>query len=186
MSATHALQRTRREHRGCNLSVPQSGSLSLDLTHVMRVTLSIFLFLLMGFSCVSCRSTTDPRATWTSGEGYEYLIVARRFALGGVGVAGETSTGEYAFRAMLRSRTASDSFKFIFSREVQATEEGKLYALCGIRATDRAAFDHYAAIVVSTNAEVTTLSGCIVLNPRAADVVKQIANGVYDSCFTSR
>ena len=149
----------------------------------MRSTVPILLFLFVGCCGLSCRSTHDPRATWTPGEGYEYLIVARRFALGGVGVAGDTSTGEFAFRAALRSRTPPELFRLVFS---QGTEEGKLYALCGIRARDRAAFGRYAAMMVSTNAEVTTHSGCTVRHERAADVVKRIADGAYDSHFTTR
>jgi hypothetical protein len=95
--------------------------------------------------------------------------VARRFALGGVGVAADTSTGEFAFRAALRSRNPRVVFGLVLSPGAQATEEGKLYALCGIRATDRASFGRYAAIVTSTNAEVITQSGCIVGRERAAD-----------------
>jgi hypothetical protein len=152
----------------------------------MRSIVPVFILLLAEFCCVSCRTTHDPRATWTPGEGYEYLIVARRFALGGVGAVGQTSTGEYAFRAVLRSRSAPDVFRLVFSPGAQATEEGKLYALCGIRATDRSAFDSYAAILLSTNAEVTTQRGCSVGGEKVADVVKQISDGVYDSYFSKR
>jgi hypothetical protein len=58
--------------------------------------------------------------------------------------------------------------------------------LCGIRATDRSDFDSYAAILVGTNAEVTVQSGCIVYEERAAEVVKRIRDGAYDSHFTKR
>ena len=112
--------------------------------------------------------------------------MARRFALSGVGFAGNTSTGEFAFRAVLRSRSAPEVFRLVFSPGAQATEEGKLYALCGIRATDRSDFDSYAAILVGTNAEVTVQSGCIVYEERAAEVVKRIRDGAYDSHFTKR
>jgi hypothetical protein len=149
----------------------------------MRSANPILLLLIVGLPCLSCRSARDPRESWTPHEGYEYLIVARRFALGGVGIAGATSTGEFAFRAVLRSRSPAQIFKLMFS---QGTEEGKLYALCGIRATDRAAYDSYAKLIVSTNAEVTTMRGCIVGHEKAADVVKRIADRVYDSYCTNR
>jgi hypothetical protein len=147
----------------------------------MRSAIPVFIFLLLASCCVSCRSTSDPRKTWTPAEGYEYLIVSRRFALGGVGITGDTSTGEFAFQAVLRSQSAAEVFKVVLSPGARATEEGKLYALCGIRATDRVAFDRYAVIVASANAEVTTQSGCIVGHERAADVIKRMADGVYDS-----
>jgi len=143
----------------------------------MRSTPSFLLLLLAGLSCVSCKSTRDPRESWTAGEGYKYLIVARRFALGGVGVAGQTSTGEFAFQAVLKDRNAAHLFKAVF---LQGTEEGKLYALCGVRVKDRSAFDGYASPVVSTNAEVTTQSGCTVRHEKATDVVKRIREGFYD------
>ena len=144
---------------------------------------SVLLLLILGLPCLSCRSARDPRESWTSHEGFEYLIVARQFAFGGVGVAGATSTGEFAFRAVLRSRDSAKIFKLVF---LQGTEEGKLYALCGIRAADRAAFDSYAKLIVSTNAEVTTMRGCIIGHEKAADVVKRITDGVYDMHFVTR
>jgi hypothetical protein len=142
------------------------------------------LVLLLLLCCVSCGSPGpskhDPRASWTALEGYEYLIVARCFALGGVGPAGQTSTGEFAFQSVLRSPNASDVFRLILSPGSHSTEEGKLYALCGIRAKQRSAFDNLASTVASTNAEVITQSGCVVMHERAADVVSRIRAGSYD------
>ena len=152
----------------------------------MRSTVPILILAIVGLCCVSCRSTHDPRASWSPHEGYEYLIVARHFALGGAGVAGDTSTGEYAFRAVLRSRGAPEVFKVIFLPGVDATEEGKLYALCGIRATDRVDFDRYATALVSTNPEVTTVAGCSIFQEKAGDVVKRIGSGTYDVYFSKR
>jgi len=152
----------------------------------MRSIVPIFLLLLCSFSGVSCRSTHDPRATWTPFEGYEYLVVARRFAFGGVGAAGETSTGEYAFRAVLRAQNARAIFEAMLSPGAQATGEGKLYALCGIRATDRSAFDRFSAILVSTDAEVTIQRGCCFSREKIADIVKRIGDGVYDPHFSKR
>jgi hypothetical protein len=152
----------------------------------MRSTIPVLLLLVVGLCCSSCRSTHNPIATWTPREGFEYLIVARSFAFGGIGYDGRTSTGEYAFRAVLRAPDAPTLFKTILSPGAQATEEGKLYALCGIRATDRSDFDSYADILVGTNAEVTVQSGCTVYEESATEVVKRIRDGDYDSQFTKR
>jgi len=143
----------------------------------------ILLLLIAGLLCLSCRSVPAPKESWTPHQGYEYLIVARQFAFGGVGVAGHTSTGEVAFQAVLHSRDPAQIFKAVF---LQGTEEGKLYALCGIRATDRPAFDRYAKLLVSTNAEVTTMRGCIIGHEKAADVVKRISEGSYDFYCSTR
>jgi hypothetical protein len=142
---------------------------------------------MVGLLCLSCRSARVPRETWTPSQGYEYLIVARQFALGGVGFDCRTSTGEVAFQAVLHSRNPAQIFKLVFSQgPFEATAEGKLYALCGIRATDRGAFDTYANLLVSTNAEVTTISGCNIGHEKAADVVKRITDGGYDLHFSTR
>jgi hypothetical protein len=148
----------------------------------MRSVLSILILLFGGFWCVSCQSTHEPQNTWSGQEGYGHLIAAQRFSFGGVGYAGTTSTGEFGFRAVLRSHNAAELFKAAFS---QATDEGKLYALCGIRVSDRSAFDSYATILSSTNSVVTTQSGCMIGHERIAAVVKRIADGHYDSQFST-
>lgn len=156
------------------------------LVSPMRLATPALLLALLGCCCISCRSTHNPIASWTPGEGFGYLLVARRFSLGGVGIDGRTSTGEYAFRAVLRGQNPAGIFKLVLSPGAQATEEGKLYALCGLRATDRAAFDEQAAIIATNNAQVTIQSGCIVGSEGAADLVKRISNGAYDAYFTKR
>lgn len=157
----------------------------LHLTCSMRSTASIVLSSMLALCCLSCHSlrpkTDDPRVSWTPFEGHEYLVVARGFALGGVGYAGQTSTGEYAFRAVMRAHNASDVFKAILSPQVETTDEGKLYALCGLRARDRAAFDAYSTTLTGSNAEVTTIRGCLTCKQKVAEVVKQIGDGYYDS-----
>ncbi len=155
-----------------------------SLTRTLRSLISFILFLIATTGCVSSRTTSDPRVdirvSWTSQEGYEYLLVAQDFAFGGIGIAGQTSTGEYAFHAVLRSLGAAEVFKLMLSPGAHATEEGKLYALCGIRATDPAEFNQYAATVASTDAKVNTESGCMIDEEKVAEVVKRIANGGYD------
>jgi hypothetical protein len=120
---------------------------------------------------------------WSSDEGYEQLITIQRFSFGGVGIVGTISDGEFAFRAVLRSPESAKLFKTAY---LQATEEGKLYALCGIRATDRSSFENYAAALRSTTNEVAIQSGCIVDGEKVAKVVRQIADGVYDSYLAER
>ena len=149
----------------------------------MRTLIPILISAFAGFCCVSCQSTRDPRSAWSSQEGYEHLIVAKCFSFGEVGFGGTTSTGEFAFRAVLRSRQASGLFKAAFA---EATDEGKLYALCGIRLSDRSAFDSYATSLSSSNTIVIMQSGCMIDHGPATVVVKRIADGHYDSWFSER
>ncbi len=157
-----------------------------SLTRCLQSLISAILFLIATSGCVSSQPTPDPRAGWTPQEGYEYLLGAQGFAFGGIGFAGQTSTGEFAFQAVLRSPGATEVFKLILAPRAQATGEGKLYALCGIRATDRDEFDQYAATIASTDAKVNTESGCMINEEKVADVVKRITDGDFDSGLKQR
>jgi hypothetical protein len=118
-----------------------------------------------------------PVITWTPEEAYEHLIKVRCFAFGGVGRAGQTSTGEVAFRAILRSDKGAELFKSAIS---EGSEEAKLYSLCGIRLLDRTSFAASAQPLSKGDSEVTTMSGCIGGHETVGAVVRQIADGVYD------
>jgi hypothetical protein len=153
------------------------------------------LVALASFS-VSCRSTqnvdsparstkyeSELRSQWSPREGYEHLVGIKRFAFGGVGFFGGTSNGEFAFCAILKSPKASDLFKDIY---LQGTDEGKLYALCGLRVIDHDAFNHYFAIFRTENKRITTQSGCVIREEPAGEVIQRIVAGYYDSHFTER
>ena len=68
----------------------------------------------------------------------------------------------------------------------QATAEGQLYALCGIRVTDRSTFEDYAGPLRNQTRDVTTMSSGIATNEPIAGVVHRIARGNYDQYFTSQ
>src|SRR5215468_6557000 len=100
----------------------------------MRSGFSAGFVVFLSCCCFSCLSADEPMAAWSprEREGFQHLLVARRFSFGGVGIAGLTSTGESAFQAVLEGRNAAEIFKVILSPGTNVTEEGKLYALCGI------------------------------------------------------
>jgi hypothetical protein len=158
------------------------------------VSILVLLFAAVALSSTSCASRRhsqkmlppvdplEPEKSWSSQEGMEHLIAARTFAFGGVGIVGTTSDGEYAFRAILKNPEAPTLFKTAYT---QATVEGQLYALCGIRATDRSSFDDFASPLRSETRDVATMSGRIATNEPIASVVKRIASGGYDQYFTN-
>jgi len=125
---------------------------------------------------VSCR-TYNPPIVYSPQEGYQRLIAVKLFAFGGIGIAGQTSQGELAFRAVLKSNNAVEQFRAVLS---EGTDAAKLYALCGIRVLDRSAFETEAAALRRANPAVTTMSGCMIGHEKAGDVVQEIATGVYD------
>jgi hypothetical protein len=125
----------------------------------------------------------EVKEAWTPREGYEHLCTVKKFAFGGVGYAGMTSEGEFAFRAVLKSPKAAEIFRDACLR---ATDEGKLYALCGLRQTDREAYDHYVAMFRVETRKVRTQSGCMWSEKPMDTVVQEIVNGSYDSHFAKK
>jgi hypothetical protein len=154
----------------------------------MRIVLLNLILLLAGLSCISCRSTQDTESRnvvaylqepSSPEEGYTNLISNQLFAPGGIGIGCTPSPGELALRAILKSTNAPDIFKAVLQ---SGTGEGKLYALCGIRVTDRNEYTNYADAVGKTYTKVTTGSGCLIgFHENIADVVKRISDGNYDS-----
>jgi hypothetical protein len=157
------------------------------------ISILAFLLAALALSSTSCASRRhahqmpppvdplEPQKSWSSQEGMEHLIGVRSFAFG-TNIDGMTSDGEYAFRAVLKSPEAPTLFKTAYQ---QATVEGQLYALCGIRFTDRSSFDDFASPLRSQTRDVTTMSGSTATNEPIASAVQRIASGGYDRYFTN-
>jgi len=142
---------------------------------IMRTT--ICLALLLGTINWCCAANADPPPP-TAAEACQRLMAVTRFAFGGVGFAGTTSTGEHSFKTVLASDDGLKLFHVILAK---GSDEAKLYALCGIRRLEPQSFETAATPLVKKNPEVTTMSGCLVQSEEAATVVKRISSGVYDS-----
>ncbi len=65
----------------------------------------------------------------------------------------------------------------------EASPAGQLYALLGLRARDRDAYQQALAKYGQRHATVETMSGCIVQRESFRDLVKQIDHGDYDSAL---
>ncbi|HEV2839872.1 MAG TPA: hypothetical protein VGW39_00970 [Chthoniobacterales bacterium] len=102
------------------------------------------------------------------------------FALGGTGYAGTMSTGERALRKIL---THADAIARLTSVLPEASPAGQLYALLGLRARDRNAYEQALAKYGPRRATVETISGCIVQRELFRDLVKRIDHGDYDSAL---
>jgi len=153
--------------------------------------ISAVLLVLVSAASVSCKSwesrhvaqlrarldADNPHNFWSANEGYEQLITQKRFAFGGVGAAGATSDGEFAFRAVLRSPDSAKLFEDVFSH---GTREGQLYALCGFRSNDRKKIKTIAASLINNTDAVTITAGCFSTEESTGKVVQQIIAGNYD------
>jgi hypothetical protein len=105
------------------------------------------------------------------------LRKAGSFAMGGIGVAGTMSAGEGALREVLKEPDAVSKLERMIPN---ATPAGKLYALLGLRARDRAAYERALESCRSTDAKVETARGCMLSQESFRDLVKEIERGNYD------
>jgi hypothetical protein len=103
---------------------------------------------------------------------------AGSFAMGGIGVAGTMSSGERALRETLKS---SDAVARLEKIATTASPAGQLYALLGLRARDRAAYQRVLENTRKTNATVETARGCILQRESFRDLVKEIESGQFDT-----
>lgn len=113
------------------------------------------------------------------------LREAREFQSAAVGYSGTQSTYAMAWRLLLRSPKAEQTF-----REVLAigTTPGQLYGLLGLRVLNRDAYRIEAARVRGAGGTVQTLYGCVGRELNVADIVDAMGKKgfVRDMGFASR
>jgi ethanolamine utilization cobalamin adenosyltransferase len=100
------------------------------------------------------------------------------FALGGVGEAGSMSAGERALRELLKQPDAVARLEHMLP---DASAPGQLYALLGLRARDREAYQRALARYGQRDVTVQTMRGCILQQEPFISLVKQIDRGDYDA-----
>ena len=99
------------------------------------------------------------------------------FAFGGIGVAGITSPGEYAFKSVLASDSAEADFLQILKT---GTPQAQCYALVGLRIKDRPVFDEQVKRFAASHQKVDTCAGCAPMTLPMSSVVATIQKGSYD------
>jgi hypothetical protein len=110
-------------------------------------------------------SATDP-----------YAIVKKTdcFTVGGVGFAGIKSRQEVAFRQLLEEPQPLVRCQKLLG---EATLEGKLYGLLGLRLLDEQAFRAALPRFTESKAEVSTMRGCAMMHMPAARLAKEMEKG---------
>jgi hypothetical protein len=112
---------------------------------------------------------------------FEVLRVARRFALGGIGLDGRIGREEEALSALLREQ---ESLRLLSLLLEMATTEGKLYALAGLRVLDYAKFGEVVESVSFAREDVVAeANGCVISTCAAEKVLERIRQGAYDGHF---
>ncbi|HMG20238.1 MAG TPA: hypothetical protein VK607_02935 [Kofleriaceae bacterium] len=101
----------------------------------------------------------------------EQLAAVTRFALGGVGIVGQTSAGEQLTLELSRRPDAAEAFDWLADN---AGPVARLYAHWALRtlAPDRA--EALAVVLRADTSEIETMSGCILLRDRVGSIVERI------------
>ena len=107
---------------------------------------------------------------------YETLRAAPRFAMGGVGYAGAISREEQALRTSLERPTAAADLQRLVA---EATLEGRLYALLGLKLLEHPSFDALVRPYLRSHENVRTMVGCMVDRATAATIARRIRRGDY-------
>jgi hypothetical protein len=132
----------------------------------------IAIAMLPGVATLNAAAVSSPDAS---------LRKTDSFALGGVGVAGTMSEGERALREVLKQ---SDAVARLESILPEASAAGQLYALLGLRARDRDAYQRALPKYGQRETSVQTARGCILQQEAFRALVKEIDHGNYDSSLS--
>jgi hypothetical protein len=136
--------------------------------------LHLVIVTVLGLLCRSLTAAELPKETQNS---YDLLKKASIFAIGPVGFAGTTSPTEKALREIVKQKDA----KLIFAKLLdEASPEGQMYALAGVKAVDAAEFKSRLKSYTTKSGHVCTEKGCMVSTKSISEVAKLIAAGNYD------
>jgi hypothetical protein len=119
-------------------------------------------------------SSQKPVSKEQAQKAFTAVKEAKQFAIGGVGYAGTISPAELAFRDVL---AGPDALARCQSLVKEATAEGRLYGLLGLKRLDAKAYEAAAPAFQKNDAKVSSASGCIVFKTTVAEIAKNIAAG---------
>ena len=105
-----------------------------------------------------------------SGKNYQVVKSARIFAIGGIGYAGVITDEETAFNALCKAPDAAEQFRRLLR---EATIEGQMYALLGLRQVGAPDYKTQADRYRKSTGKVNTGSGCEVGPDKVSYVVNQ-------------
>ena len=93
----------------------------------------------------------------TQNKNYQVVKSARIFAIGGIGYAGVITDEETAFDALCKAPGAAEQFRRLLR---EATIEGQMYALLGLRQLHAPDYKAEADRYRKSTRQVNTGSGC--------------------------
>jgi hypothetical protein len=119
------------------------------------------------------KKKADPDATHSP---YEALTATTTFAIGGVGFAGTTSEAEKDFRALLKEPDAVAKCQKLLT---DATPEGQMYGLLGLKLKDETAFLGALPKYKGSKTTLREMSGCIMGTITMSELAARIEKGTY-------
>ena len=105
-----------------------------------------------------------------SGKNYQVVKSARIFAIGGIGYAGVITDEETAFDALCKAPDAAEQFRRLLR---EATIEGQMYALLGLRQVGAPDYKTQADRYRKSTRKVNTGSGCEIGPDKVSYVVNE-------------
>lgn len=119
-----------------------------------------------------CACAAEPPADLTPKARKAYTVLAETPEFCGllVGASGSTPTVVYAFRTLLASPQADAAFKELL---LEATQEGRIYALCGLYHTDPIHFEKVVQMYRTSDEPVNALFGCISYTMTVGEIVEK-------------
>jgi hypothetical protein len=155
-----------------------------------------FVWLILSFIVFSFQADAQKEKTVSKNsaeQAYQTLLKTDLFALGGTGYAGETSQGEEALEVLLEGEEPIEALKNLVRN---ASPEGGLYALFGLRALKCDCFDEEVKIFLARSETgerkgrgreklgagmVNRMTGCLGYAQTRVEVTEEIKTGKFDS-----
>jgi hypothetical protein len=119
------------------------------------------------------KKESKPEAVHTP---YEALTATTTFAIGGVGVAGTISPAETDFRELLKEPDALAKCQKLLT---DATPEGQMYGLLGLKLKDETAFLAALPKYKNSKTNLREMSGCIMGTITMGELAARIEKGSY-------
>ena len=139
------------------------------------------LALCLTFASIHQIQAAPPAMSAPAVAAYDKLHQTETFALGGVGFAGTTSSGELAFRELQKEPDAAEIFTALLDDET-TPKAAQLYALLGLRNANDAGFAERLPAFLEDDSTVSQMSGCILMPVK----VKEIAASFVDKNAPAR
>lgn len=111
----------------------------------------------------------DPKNPPTREAAVSLLLGTNTFAGHMIRDGGDISAQVVAFQVILRDPDAAAAFRWLLQN---ANTAGRLYALCGLRMTDRTTFDQVVGSYRTDKSEVRAMFGCIGAPMQVKDIVE--------------